>query len=68
MAFEFLVPLLGLGVVERAGTPIARDGDHTWLAPYDNTVLVMPGLAHLKPGSTVARLGRFAPIEALQPG
>ena len=59
MAFEFLVPIVGLGVVPRAGTPIARDGDHTWFAPYDNTVLVMPGLAHLAPGCTVVRLGRF---------
>jgi predicted deacylase len=68
MAFEFLVPLVGLSVVQRAGTPIARDGDHTWFAPYDNTVLVMPSLAHLAPGSTVARLGRFEPVQALQPG
>lgn len=68
MAFEFLVPLVGLSVVQRAGTPIARDGDHTWFAPYDNTVLVMPSLAHLAPGSTVARLGRFEPVQALQRG
>jgi len=68
MAFEFLVPVVGLGVVQQAGTPIARDGDHTWLAPYDNTVLVMPSLAHLKPGSTVARLGRFEPVETLKSG
>ena len=68
MSFEFLVPIVGLGVVPQAATPIARDGDHTWFAPYDNTVLVMPGLAHLAPGSTVVRLGRFEPVEALQPG
>ena len=48
-----------LGVVEKAGTPIARDGDHTWVAPYDDTVLVMPGLSNLKPGNTQVRLGRF---------
>jgi predicted deacylase len=57
--FRFLVPIEGLGVVERAGTPIARDGDHTWLAPYDDTVLVMPGANHLKPGNTAVRLGRW---------
>ncbi len=57
--FHFLLPYSGLGVVAQAGTPIARDGDHTWLAPYDNTVLVMPGMAHLKPGNTMVRLGRF---------
>lgn len=67
MAFKFLVPLVGLGIVQRAGTPIARDGEHLWRAPYDNTVLVMPGLAHLAPGCTVARLGRFEPIESLGP-
>lgn len=59
MAFEFLVPIEGLGVVTKAGTPIARDGDHTWLAPYDDTVLVMPSLRHLKPGNTQVRLGRY---------
>ncbi len=57
--FHFLVPMRGMSVVAKAGTPIARDGDHTWLAPYDNTVLVMPGIKHLKPGNTMVRLGRF---------
>jgi predicted deacylase len=57
--FHFLVPLDGLGIVEQAGTPIARDGDTVWLAPYDNTVLVMPSLGHLRPGNTQVRLGRF---------
>ena len=58
-AFAFLVPVVGLGVVEKAGTPIARDGEHVWRAPYDNTVLVMPSLGHLRPGNTQVRLGRF---------
>ncbi|MDQ2779240.1 MAG: succinylglutamate desuccinylase/aspartoacylase family protein, partial [Pseudomonadota bacterium] len=40
---RFLVPPLGLSVVPKAGTPIAQDGDHIWRAPYDDTVLVMPG-------------------------
>ena len=44
-----------------AGTPIAQDGDHVWLAPYDDCVLVMPGMNHLKPGNTMARLGRYDP-------
>lgn len=57
--FKFLVPIVSLGVVPKAGTPVAQDGDHVWLAPYDNTVLVMPGLAHLKPGNTMVRLGHF---------
>ncbi len=58
-AFEFLVPLDSLGTIAKAGTPIARDGDHIWLAPYDGTVLVMPGMAHCKPGNTMVRLGRW---------
>ena len=59
MAFEFLVPIEGLGIVPKAGTPIARDGDAVWSAPYDDTVLVMPSMRHLKPGNTQVRLGRY---------
>ena len=61
-AFEFLVPFDGLTVVPEQGTPIARDGGHVWHAPYANTVLVMPGLAHVKAGNTMVRLGRFEPL------
>lgn len=57
--FRFLLPVAGLGVVPRAGTPIAQDGDHVWLAPCDNTVLVMPSMEHVRPGNTQVRLGRF---------
>ena len=57
--FTFLVPVEGLGVVAKAGTPIARDGDQVWLAPYDDTVLVMPSNAHVRPGNTQVRLGRY---------
>ncbi len=57
--FRFLVPPVGLGIVGQAGTPIAQDGDHVWRAPYDDTVLVMPSLSHLRPGNTQVRLGRF---------
>jgi predicted deacylase len=60
--FRFLVPIEGLGVVQRAGTPIAQDGDHVWRAPYDDTVLVMPSLGHLRPGNTQVRLGRYEPL------
>ncbi len=64
--FRFLVPVEGLGVVEKQGTPIAEDTDPAsgekivWRAPYDRTVLVMPSLAHLRPGNTQVRLGRYA--------
>lgn len=60
--FRFLVPIEGLGVVRKAGTPIAQDGEHVWRAPYDDTVLVMPSLGHLRPGNTQVRLGRYEPI------
>jgi predicted deacylase len=58
-AFRFLVPVVGLSVVARKGTPIAQDGDRVWTAPYDDTVLVMPSLRHMKPGNTQVRLGRY---------
>ena len=57
--FRFLVPVGGLAVVPRAGTPIAQDGEHVWRAPYDDTVLVMPSISAFKPGQTMVRLGRF---------
>ncbi len=57
--FHFLLPVSGLGVVPKAGTPLARDGDELWLTPYDHCVLVMPGTKNLKAGGTAARLGRF---------
>ncbi len=59
--FHFLVPIKGFGVVAKAGTPVAQDGGHVWTAPYDNTVLVMPSMTHLRPGNTMVRLGHFVP-------
>jgi predicted deacylase len=58
--FRFLVPVVGLSVIPRAGTPIAQDGGHVWTTPYDDAVLVMPGTRNLKPGGTAVRIGRFA--------
>lgn len=58
MQFRFARPWRGLEVVPRAGTPVATDGERTWRTPYDECVLVMPSLAHLKPGTTMVRLGR----------
>ena len=57
--FHFLMPTHGLQVLEKAGTPLAQDGDHVWLTPYDHCVLVMPGTKNLKSGGTAVRLGRF---------
>jgi len=58
-AFRFLMPPVGLGVIEKAGTPFAQDGEHLFTTPYDNAVMVMPGVHNLKPGGTAVRLGRF---------
>ena len=58
--FRFLVPVVGLSVIERAGTPIAQDGEQVWTTPYDDAVLVMPGTRNLKPGGTAVRIGRFS--------
>jgi predicted deacylase len=57
--FRFARPWKGLEVVEKAGSVIATDGDKTWRTPYDDCVLVMPSTAHVKPGNTMVRLGRY---------
>lgn len=57
--FRFVREFRGLEVIPEAGTPIARDGDTEWRTPYDDCVLVMPSLAHLRPGNTMVRLGRY---------
>jgi predicted deacylase len=57
--FRFVAPFTGLEVIARQGDPIATDGDTVIRAPYDDTVLVMPSMAHLKVGTTMVRLGRY---------
>src|SRR5688572_14137135 len=57
--FRFAKPWKGLEVLEKAGTAIATDGDKVWRTPYDQCVLVMPSTAHVKPGNTMVRLGRY---------
>ncbi|MEN9772977.1 MAG: hypothetical protein RL322_47 [Pseudomonadota bacterium] len=59
MDFRFADDFKGLEVVAREGDPIAFDGDTVIRAPYDDTVLVMPSLKHLKVGTTMVRLGRL---------
>jgi len=59
MDFRFASPWRGLEVVPEHGTPIAQDGQTVWRTPYDDCVLVMPSLSHLKPGNTMVRLGRY---------
>jgi predicted deacylase len=62
MAFDFSRKWRGLELVPKAGTLVAQDGDKQWLTPYDNCVMVMPSMAHLKPGTTMVRLGRIQDI------
>ena len=57
--FRFSQPYKGLEVIEKAGTVLATDGDQVWRTPYDDCVLVMPSTAHVKPGNTMVRLGRY---------
>ena len=57
--FRFEGEYKGLECIPRAGTPVARDGEQVWKTPYDDTVLVMPSTAHVKPGNTMVRLGRY---------
>ncbi|HEU4645826.1 MAG TPA: M14 family metallopeptidase [Burkholderiales bacterium] len=59
MAFKFAWSFTGLEVIPKAGTVIATDGDTAWMTPYDNCVMVMPSVKHLKPGTTLVRLGRY---------
>ncbi len=57
--FRFVREFRGLELIAHAGELIATDGAHEFRAPYDNTVLVMPGTTNLKVGMTTVRLGRF---------
>ncbi len=59
MDFRFASPWRGLEIVPERGTPIALDGKTVWRTPYDDCVLVMPSLRHLRPGNTMVRLGRY---------
>jgi predicted deacylase len=59
MNFHFTRPYQGLEVVPEKGTLVARDGDVEWRTPYDDCVMVMPSMLHLKPGTTMLRLGRY---------
>jgi hypothetical protein len=58
MAFRFEQAFQGLEVIAKRGDVIARDGETLIRAPYDNTVLVMPSMAHLSVGTTMVRLGK----------
>jgi hypothetical protein len=57
--YQFAPGLKGLSVVKYKGDLIATDAGAAIIAPYDDCVLVMPTLAHVKPGLTVVRIGRL---------
>ena len=50
----------GLDIIPHRGDVIAHDAGEAVLAPYDNCVLIMPTLIHVKPGLTVVRIGQLA--------
>ena len=57
--FVFADGLHGLSVIPKQGDLIGHDGGVPVVAPYDNCVLIMPTMVHVKPGLTVVRLGRI---------
>ena len=60
MNFRFTRPYKSLEVLPQKGTIVATDGDTVWRTPYDDCVMVMPSMVHLKPGTTMVRLGCYA--------
>lgn len=59
MNFRFTSPFKGLEVIPKSGTVVANDGGTAWKTPYHDCVMVMPSMKHLKPGTTMVRLGRY---------
>lgn len=57
--FKFADGVHGLSVIPRKGDVIGFDSGKPVLAPYDDCVLIMPTMVHVKPGLTVVRLGRM---------
>jgi Succinylglutamate desuccinylase / Aspartoacylase family len=57
--YRFATGLKGLSIVPRQGDLIATDAGKPVQAPYDNCVLIMPTLVHVKPGLTAVRIGRL---------
>ncbi|MBL8524244.1 MAG: succinylglutamate desuccinylase/aspartoacylase family protein [Betaproteobacteria bacterium] len=57
--YKFAAGLKGLSIVPRQGDLIATDAGKPVAAPYDNCVLIMPTLVHVKPGLTAVRIGRL---------
>ena len=59
MDFRFAQPFVGLERLPEAGTVIGWQDGQPVRTPYDDCILVQPSLRQLRPGVTVARLGRI---------
>ena len=57
--YRFAEGLKGLSVVKKKGDLIAIDNGVPVTAPYDDCVLIMPTMIHVKPGLTAVRIGRL---------
>jgi len=60
--FRFARPWRNLQRVARCGTLIGTDEDGPVCSPHDDCVLVMPSTRQLRPGVTVVRMARRAPL------
>jgi hypothetical protein len=54
----YVADYVGMEIIERKGTLIARDDSAEIRTPYDNCVLIMPS-RRLRRGQTAVRLGRI---------
>jgi len=57
-SFRFVENYVGMEIIERAGTVIAREAGVEIRTPYDYCILIMPSRRNT-PGQTAVRLGRF---------
>jgi len=64
-SFSFVLPVHGMMTMARAGTLLARDGEHEIRTPYDDCVLIMPA-QRPKIGETAVRLGRYLDTSSYQ--
>jgi predicted deacylase len=58
--YRFREGTRGMDVIAHQGEVFAYDDGVPIAAPYDNCVLIMPTLVHVKPGLTVVRIGRLS--------
>ena len=58
--YQFREGTKGLDIIAKKGDVFAHDDGKPMAAPYDNCVLIMPTLVHVKVGLTVVRIGQLA--------